>query len=133
MFKNDAAIRQFLKISLGAAILTGLELAVYALLGRFSRWVLLGALFGAAVSCGNFLALTVAVSRAADRAEGGDPAKAKAAVQGSSVLRLLVLAGLYILVLKSTPLDPLAAILPLVFVQISIYLTEFFRREGEKK
>ena len=133
MYHNDAAIRQFIRISLGVAVLTAIELAVYALLGRFNVNVLLGALFGMVVSCANFLALTVTVSRAADRAEGGDPGKAKAAVQGSSVLRMLILAAVYIVVLKTTTLDPLAAILPLVFVQISIYLTEFFRKDGEKK
>ncbi len=133
MFHNNAAIRQFLKIALGVAVLTGLEIAVYALLGRFSVDVLLGALFGMVVSCANFLALTVTVSRAADRAEdGGDPMKARAAVQGSSVLRLLLLAGVYILVLRFSTLDPLASVLPLVFVQISISLFEFFRKDGEK-
>ena len=133
MLHNDAAIRQFIRIALGVAALTALEIGVYALLGRFSVDVLLGALFGMAVSCANFLALTVTVSRAADRAEGGgDPIKARAAVQGSSVLRLLVLAAVYILVLKLTTLDPLAAVLPLVFVQISISLFEFFRKDGER-
>lgn len=133
MFHNDAAIRQFLKIAAGVAVLTVLELAVYALLGRFTVNVLLGAVFGMVVSCANFLALTMTVARAADRAEDGDPGKAKAAVQGSSVLRLLILAAVYIVILKATPLDPLASILPLVFVQVSIYLYEFLRRDGEKK
>ncbi len=133
MFHNDAAIRQFLKVAAGVLALTALELAVYALLGKFSVNVLLGAVFGTVVSCLNFLALTISVSRAADRAEGGDPAKAKAAVQGSSVLRLIALAAIYIAVLKTTSLDPLAAILPLVFVQLSIYLTDFLRKDGGKK
>ena len=133
MFHNDAAIRQFIKIALGVAVLTALEIGVYALIGRLNRWVLLGALFGMIVSCLNFLALTVTVSRAADRAEGGDPAKARAAVQGSSVARLLAVLAVYIVVLKTTPLDPLAAVLPLVFVQLTIYMAEFFRKDGEKK
>lgn len=133
MLHNDAAIRQFIKIALGVLALTALEIGVYALIGRLSRWVLLGALFGMIVSCANFFALTVTVSRAADRAEGGDPAKARAAVQGSSVLRLLLLLAVYVAVLKVTPLDPLAAVLPLIFVQITIYVTEFFRKDGEKK
>ncbi len=132
-FKNDAAIRQFFKISLGVLILTALEVAVYALLGRLRVNVLLGAVFGMVVSCLNFLALTVTVSHAADRAEDGDPVKAKSAVQGSSVARLVLLLVIYIAVLKTTDLDPLAAVLPLVFVQVSIYLAGFFRREGEKK
>ncbi len=133
MLHNDAAIRQFFKVALGVAVLTAIELGVYALLGRFSLPVLLGAVFGMVVSCANFLALTVTVSRAADRAEGGDPNKAKAAVQGSSVVRLLALLAIYILVLKTTSLDPLASVLPLVFVQLSLYGIEFFRRDGEKK
>ncbi len=133
MYHNDAAIRQFFKIAICVAGLTALELGVYAIIGRFSLNVLFGAIFGAVVSVLNFLALTVTVSRAADRAEGGDPGKAKAAVQGSSVLRLIVLAAIYIVVLKTTTLDPLAAVLPLVFVQLSIYITEFFRKDGEKK
>ena len=49
------------------------------------------------------------------------------------MLRLIVLAAVYIVVLKTTTLDPLAAVLPLVFVQLSIYITEFFRKDGEKK
>ena len=132
MFHNNAAIRQFFKIAICVAVLTALEIGVYAAIGRFSLQVLWGALFGAAASALNFLALTVTVSRAADRAEGGDPIKARAAVQGSSVLRLLVLAAAYILVLRFTAFDPLAAVLPLVFVQISISLMEFFRKDGEK-
>ena len=124
MFHNNAAIRQFFKIAICVAVLTALEIGVYAAIGRFSLQVLWGALFGAAASALNFLALTVTVSRAADRAEGGDPIKARAAVQGSSVLRLLVL--------RFTAFDPLAAVLPLVFVQISISLMEFFRKDGEK-
>ncbi len=133
MFKNDAEIRQFIRISIGVALLTALELGTYALLGRFSTDVLLGAVFGMVVSCANFLALTITVSRAADRAEEGDPGKARAVVQGSSVIRLLAVLAVYIAVLKTTSLDPLASVLPLVFVQISIYLAEFFRREGKKK
>lgn len=132
MLHNDAAIRQFFKIAALVAALTAIEVGVYALLGRFSLDVLWGAVFGMAASCANFLALTVTVSRAADRAESGDPMKARAAVQGSTALRLLVLLAVYVVVLKLTTLDALASVLPLVFVQISISLYEFFRRDGEK-
>ena len=65
-------------------------------------------------------------------AETGDAAKAKLSVQSSSVIRMLVMAALYIVILKSGKCDPLAAILPLVFVQISISVTEFFRKEAAK-
>lgn len=132
MYHNEGEIRQFLRVSLGVLCLTAVMLGVYAIIGRFTLRVLIGAAFGAFMSCANFLALTITVSRASDRAQGGDPAKAKMAVQGSSVLRLLVLAAVYIVVLKAKFCDPIAAILPLVFVQISISVTEFFRKDGDK-
>lgn len=107
-----------------------LMLGVYGLIGRFSRQVLLGALIGGALAMLNFLLLSVTVSRAADRAETtGEAVKARVSVQVMALVRLLLLAVLYILILKSGACDPIAAILPLLFLQLSIVLTEFFRKD----
>lgn len=46
-------------------------LAVYALLGRLNRLVLLGAVFGWILAVGNFLSLSITVSNALDRAANG--------------------------------------------------------------
>lgn len=136
MFHNRAAIRQVLWVLLGEVICTGLMVAVFALLGRFSGRVLLGAGIGAALSVLNFFFLSVGVSRAADKAEGGQTeqaaARARLAIQGGSVVRLLVLAGVYILILSTDVCDPLAAILPLLFVQPCLMVLEYFRKDGEK-
>ena len=130
MFHNKEAIRQILRVLAGEAACVALMLGVYGLIGRFSRQVLLGALIGGVLAMLNFLLLSVTVSRAADRAETtGEAVKARVSVEVMALVRLLLLAVLYILILKSGACDPIAAILPLLFLQLSIVLTEFFRKD----
>lgn len=131
MFHNSAAIKQFIRVAAAELVLTAIMLGVYALIGRFTMAVVLGAVLGCLLSLANFLMLSVTVSRAADRAQAGDPVKARAQVQGSSVLRLFALAVIYIITLRTGIFDPIAAVLPLVFLQVSISLVEFFRKDGD--
>ena len=54
-------------------------LAVYALAGYYTTEVLVGALIGFVLAMGNFLALSITVSNALDRAaNGGSPPKGTA-------------------------------------------------------
>lgn len=132
--KNKDVLVQILRVFVGEAILTLLMLGVYLLLDKFSPAVLLGAGLGAVIAIGNFIALSISVSLAADRAAStGDAKKAQYALQGGTILRMLVLAGLYIVILQTGKCDPLATVLPLLLVQVSLRLTEFFRKDGEKQ
>ncbi len=134
MFHNESAIRQLLRVFLGEVVLIGLMLAGYAVFGKFTVAVLLGALVGGVLAIGNFLFLSISVTRAADQAEKtGNAAKATLSVRASSTGRLLVLAVLYIVILKTGYFDPIASVLPLIFVQLSLNLTEYFRKDGEKE
>lgn len=131
--KNKDVFLQILRVFLGEVVLVLLMLGVYALLDKLSPAVLLGAGLGALIAIGNFIALSISVSLAADRAANtGDAKKAQLALQSGTILRMLVLAGLYILILKSGKCDPIATVLPLLLVQMSLRLTEFFRKDGEK-
>ncbi len=137
MNDNRAVFRQFLQIALGEAVCVALMLGVYALAGYYSTRVLIGALLGFVLAMSNFFAMSITVSRAADRAaETGDAAKATLSVRGSTTIRMLVLAVIYILILKNDICDPLAAILPLLFVRLSIVLIEFFtgmvKKDGKR-
>lgn len=135
MQKKDV-LRQVLRVLIGEVICVALMLAVYAIMHKLATPVLLGALVGSLIAIGNFLFLSIGVSRAADRAAANETedaaAKATISVQRNSMLRMVALLVIYIIVLKSGYFDILASILPLVFVQVSIYLTEFFRKGGEK-
>lgn len=132
--RNKDVLKQVLLIFACEISCICVMLAVYVLMNKLDAAVLLGALAGGLVAIGNFLFLSISVSRAADRAQrdGAEAAaKATASVQRNSILRKAALAIIYIILLKSGYFDLLATILPLVFVQVSIYLTEFFRKDGD--
>lgn len=133
MLHNRQVIRQVALVALVELIWVALMLGVYALLGRFTSLVLRGALLGGGLAILNFLLLSMAVSRAADQAEQtGEVARATMSIRASAVFRLLGIGVILILVLRAKLCDPLAAVLPLVFLQLSINLVGFLRKDGEK-
>ena len=130
MQKNRDVLRQVGGLAVALLVCIAVMLAVYALLGRLDRLVLLGAVFGWILAVGNFLSLSITVSIALDRAaNGGSPQKAQLEIQTSSVVRPLVLALIYIVLFRAKVCDPVAALLPLLFAQVAIKVLEFFRND----
>ena len=130
MQKNRGVLRQVGGLAAALLVCIAVMLAVYALLGRLDRMVLLGALFGWLLAIGNFLSLSITVSNALDRAaNGGSTQKAQLEIQTSSVVRPLVLAAIYIVLFRAKVCDPVAALLPLLFAQVAIKVLEFFRND----
>ena len=130
MQKNRDVLRQVGGLAVALLVCIAVMLAVYALLGRLDRLVLLGAVFGWILAVGNFLSLSITVSNALDRAANGDsPQKAQLEIQTSSVVRPLVLALIYIVLFRAKVCDPVAALLPLLFAQVAIKVLEFFRND----
>lgn len=130
MQKNRGVLRQVGGLAAALLVCIAVMLAVYALLGRLDRMVLLGTLFGWLLAIGNFLSLSITVSNALDRAaNGGSPQKAQLEIQTSSVVRPLVLAVIYIVLFRAKVCDPVAALLPLLFAQVAIKVLEFFRND----
>ena len=130
MQKNRDVLRQVGGLAVALLVCIAVMLAVYALLGRLDRLVLLGAVFGWILAVGNFLSLSITVSNALDRAANGDsPQKVQLEIQTSSVVRPLVLALIYIVLFRAKVCDPVAALLPLLFAQVAIKVLEFFRND----
>ena len=129
--RNKEAIAQVGRIAVGEAICVGLMLAVYGLLRKFTVKVLIGALLGGTLAVLNFLFLSMAVIRAADRAQQGEAGKATLSVQASSVYRLLAMGAILVLAFKAELCDPVAALLPLLFVRVTINLMDFFGKERD--
>lgn len=130
MQKNRDVLRQVGGLAVALLVCIAVMLALYALLGRLDRAVLLGAVFGWLLAVGNFLSLSITVSSALDRAaNGGSPQKAQLEIQTSSVVRPLVLAVIYIVLFRAGLCDPVAALLPLLFAQVAIKALEFFRSD----
>ena len=132
MQKNRDVLRQVGGLAVALLVCIAVMLAVYALLGRLNRLVLLGAVFGWILAVGNFLSLSITVSNALDRAaNGGSPQKAQLEIQTSSVVRPVILVIIYILLFRAELCDPVAAILPLLFAQFCIKLIDFFRPDPQ--
>ena len=117
-------------IAIGEAVCVALMCAVYAIIGKFSVAVMLSGLVGLLVATGNFFALAVVATLAADRAEAGDSLAGQKLMKSSYPIRLLVMAVVLILCAKSGYFDVLALALPLVFVRPVLTVAEFFRKKG---
>lgn len=132
MQKHRNILHQVTRLTIAMIICVGIMLGIYALLGIFTRSVLVGAVVGLLLSIGNFVSLSITVSNALDRAaRDNDPQRAQLSIQASSVVRLLVLAAIYILLFRAKLCDPIAALLPLLLAQGVLKLVEFFRNDKE--
>ena len=120
-------------VAVGVAICTAVMLAVFMLLGRFDRSVLLGGIIGTVLTIANFFFMAVGASLAADKAVSQDVKGGVSLVKGSYALRLLVIFVILFACVKSGLCNALASVLPLVFVRPVITVAEFFRKSGDSK
>ena len=118
-------------ILIGEAVCVALMLAVFALLGRFDRAVLLGGVTGGAMAVLNFFFMAMNASMAMDRAANQDVKGGKKQIRNSYTLRLLAIFVILFACVKSGLCNALASVLPLVFVRPVITVAEFFRKRGE--
>ena len=123
--KTAQTFRDVFPVMLGELLLTGVMLAVYALIGRFSLKVLWSAGLGAGAVLLNFTVMILALLQAEKR---DSPEKGQLYVRATYALRLVLLAAVLILALKSKVFDPLATALPLCFQPIAVWLFELFRK-----
>lgn len=123
--KTAETFRDVFPVMLGELLLTGVMLAVYALIGRSSLKVLWSAGLGAGAVLLNFTVMILALLQAEKR---GSPEKGQLYVRATYALRLVLLAAVLILALKSKVFDPLATALPLCFQPIAVWLFELFRK-----
>lgn len=132
MQKHKDIFGQVGRLAVALLVCVAVMLAVYGLLGAFSQKVLLGAVLGFLLAMGNFVSLSITVSNVLDRAaRDNDPQRAQLSIQSSSVIRLLVLAVIYIVLFRAKVCDPVAALLPLLLAQVALKLVEFFRKDDK--
>ena len=133
MDSRKIVLHETLVVAVGTVICTALMVGAYALLGFLDRSVVLGAMAGALLSIGNFFIMAVTASLAADKAQEQSVNEGKKMVQLSYIIRLLALFGILFVCVKSGLCDPLATVIPIVFVRPVITVYEFFRKKEDKK
>lgn len=130
MESRKIVLKETAIVVIGELILCAMMVGIFALVGKFDRSVVLGALFGWLLTSGNFFFLAVAATLAADKAQEQNVQGGKNLMRSSMALRLLVLFGLMFILAKSGICSVLALVLPLAFLRPVLMLGEFFRKKG---
>ncbi len=117
-------------IVLGQLVCCAVMVGIYALLGRFSFSVVLGALAGGTLATLNFFVMALCADIAADKGQQKDVKGGQALIQMSYLGRLVVLFLLLVLCAKSGLFDLIALVLPLIFVRPILTVAEFRKKKG---
>ena len=118
-------------IAIGEAVAVGLTVGAFALLNRLDYTVVLGGIVGALVSLLNFFFMAVSLTLAADRAAQQDVKGGKGMVRSSYAIRTIVMFVVLALCAKSGHCNVIALVVPLLVVQPTLLVAEFFRKKGE--
>lgn len=133
MDSRKLVFRETAVVAIGQVICVAAMIGICALLGLYSRAILLGGIFGGILAVLNFFFMAISAMMAADKAESQNVAGGKATVQLSFIVRMAVLFIVLFALIKSGLCDALASVLPLVFTRPIISVGEFFRKSGEPK
>ena len=129
MDSRKFVLRQTLIIAIGQIVGVGVMLGIFALLGRLNYTVVLGGLIGALVALLNFFFMAVSLSLAADRAVQQDAKGGKSLVKSSYAIRTIVMFVVLILCAKSGHCNVISLAVPLLLVQPTLLIAEFFRKK----
>ena len=120
-------------ITIGQVLCVAAMFGIFALLGKFDQTVLWGGILGGVLAILNFFFMAIGANLAADKAEADNVKGGKAIIQGSFMLRYLLLIVVLLAGAKSGFCNVIALVLPLVFTRPILTVGEFFRKSGENK
>ena len=120
-------------IAIGQILCVAAMFGIFALLDKFDQTVLWGGILGGVLAILNFFFMAIGANLAADKAEADNVKGGKAVIQGSFMLRYLVLFVVLFAGAKSGFCNVIALVLPLVFTRPILTVGEFFRKSGENK
>ena len=132
MDSRKLVIKESAIVLLGVSLCSAAMVGIFALLGKFDSAVLLGALVGTVLSTLNFFFMAVIAMMAADKAESQNVKGGEALIRGSYPVRMILLFIILFAFAKSGLCNPIALVVPLIFVRPTITIAEFFRKSGEQ-
>ncbi|MBR6533206.1 MAG: hypothetical protein IKT44_02120 [Clostridia bacterium] len=126
MKKIDPVVKnETLYIATVSAILSLLLQSVFLIIGKWDYTVLLGNIYGLAVTVGNFLLLGVTVQNAVEK----DPDDAKKQIKASQSLRLLLLFVCAIIGYIIPIFNTVSVLIPYIFPSFAITLRPLFKKD----
>lgn len=122
-----------LTLTITELVCSSLMVGVFALLGKYTPQVAVGAIVGSVLAVANFAVLSIGVEKSVEAFDReGNPAGAKLAVQLSSSVRLLVIAAVVFVLLKAGVGEPVSMILPLLFTRIGTLVMSWTTKERKQ-
>lgn len=118
-------------VALGVGICVAVMMGVFALLGYFDWKVPVGGIIGGVLAVANFLFMAIGASLAGDKAQEQDVKGGQTLIRNSYMLRLAVLFIVLFACAKGGIANPIALVLPLIFVRPVLTAAEFFKKKGE--
>lgn len=133
MNSKQFALRETFPVIIGEALLTGIMIGVFALLGKYDTSVLLGGTVGAVLATANFFLMALGTGLAADKAQQQDVKGGQALVHVSYLGRMIALFLILAVCAKSGYCNALALVIPLVFVRPILTIREIFKKKGDNE
>ena len=124
-------LKETATVSVGVFACVAVMVGIFALLGYFDWKVLVGGIIGEVLAVGNFFFMAVGTSLAADKAEKQDVKGGQTLIRSSYTLRLIILFVILFACAKGGIANPIALVLPLIFVRPVLMLAEFFKKKEE--
>ena len=121
--------RETLHLAIGEMTLVAVMLGVFALLKEFDITVLIGGLAGGLLTIANFFVMAFNAVTASDKAVKQDVNGGRALMHTSYILRYVVVFAVLAVLAKTGVANPIACVLPLVFIQPVMILKEYFKKK----
>lgn len=122
-----------LTLTITELVCSSLMVGVFALLGKYTPQVAVGAAVGSVLAVANFAALSISIEKSVEVFDQKEnPAGAKMSVQLSSSVRLLVIAAVVFVLLKAGVGEPVSMILPLLFTRIGTLVMSWTTKERKQ-
>ena len=133
MNSKQIALRETISVAIGEAVLTGVMIGIFALVGKYDTTVLLGGIVGALLATLNFFLMALGTGLAADKALQEDVKGGQALIHISYLARMIGLFLILALCVKSGYCNALTLVLPLVFVRPVLSVAEIFKKKGDNE
>lgn len=122
-----------LTLTITELVCSSLMVGVFALLGKYTPQVAVGAAVGSVLAVANFAALSISIEKSVEVFDQKEnPAGAKMSVQLSSAVRMLVIAAVVFVLLKAGVGEPVSMILPLLFTRIGTLVMSWTTKERKQ-
>lgn len=114
-------------------VCSSLMVGVFALLGKYTPQVAMGAAVGSVLAVANFAALSISIEKSVETFDQKEnPAGAKMSVQLSSTVRMLVIAAVIFVLLRVGVGEPVAMTMPLLFTRIGTLVMSWTTKERKQ-